>query len=51
LLKQKDPVERLNGSLAATAIAVYNGAKVIRTHDIKETIMAVRIGEAVLQDG
>jgi len=50
LLKQKDPAERLNGSLAATAIAVYNGAKVIRTHDIKETKMAVRIGEAVLQD-
>ena len=50
LLEQKDPAERLNGSLAATAIAVYNGAKVIRTHDIKETKMAVRIGEAVLQD-
>ena len=50
LLKQKDPAERLNGSLAATAIAVYNGAKVIRTHDIKETKMAVRIVEAVLQD-
>ncbi len=50
LLKQQDPAERLNGSLAATAIAVYNGAKVIRTHDIKETKMAVRIGEAVLQD-
>jgi len=50
LLKQKDPAERLNGSLAATAIAVYNGAKVIRTHDIKETKMAVRIGETVLQD-
>ena len=50
LLKQKDPAERLNGSLAATAIAVYNGANVIRTHDIKETKIAVRIGEAVLQD-
>lgn len=50
LLNQKDPAERLNGSLAATAIAVYNGAKVIRTHDIKETKMAVRIVEAVLQD-
>ena len=50
LLKQQDPAERLNGSLAATAIAVYNGAKVIRTHDIKETKMAVRMGEAVLQD-
>jgi dihydropteroate synthase len=34
LLNQKDPAERLYGSLAATAIAVYNGAKVIRTHDV-----------------
>ena len=49
LLNQKDPAERLSGSLAATAIAVFNGANVIRTHDVKETKMAVRIGEAILQ--
>ncbi len=49
LLDQKDPAQRLDGSLAATAIAVYNGANIIRTHDIKETRMAVRIGEAIRQ--
>lgn len=49
LLGQENPAERLNGSLAATAIAVQNGANVIRTHDVKETRMAVRIGEAILQ--
>lgn len=49
LLMQNDPAERLYGSLAATAISVYNGANVIRTHDIKETKIAVRIGEAILQ--
>jgi dihydropteroate synthase len=49
LLDQKDPAERLTGSLAATAIAVYNGANVIRTHDVKETERAVRISEAALQ--
>ncbi len=49
LLKQEDPTERLYGSLAATAIAVYNGAKVIRTHDVKETKMAVQIAEVILQ--
>ena len=49
LLNQKDPAERLNGSLAATTIAVYNGANIIRTHDVKETKMAVQIGEAILQ--
>jgi len=49
LLKQDDPADRLFGSLAATVIAVINGAKMIRTHDIKETKMVVRIGEAILQ--
>ncbi|WP_457642527.1 dihydropteroate synthase [Persephonella sp.] len=31
------PVERLSGSLGATAYAVLNGAHIIRTHDVKET--------------
>lgn len=31
------PTERLEGSLAETAIAVQNGASIIRTHDVKET--------------
>lgn len=49
LLNQKNPEDRLAGSLAATTIAVYNGANMIRTHDVQETKMAVRIGEAALQ--
>jgi len=49
LLNQEDPAERLNGSLAATAIAVQNGANIIRTHDVKETRTAVQISEAILQ--
>ncbi|UCE13627.1 MAG: dihydropteroate synthase [Candidatus Heimdallarchaeota archaeon] len=31
------PEKRLIGSLAATAIAILNGAHIIRTHDVKET--------------
>ncbi len=31
------PAERLNGTLAATAVAVLNGAHIVRTHDVKET--------------
>ncbi|TFH08157.1 MAG: dihydropteroate synthase [Candidatus Thorarchaeota archaeon] len=49
LLNQKNPAERLSGSLAATSIAVLNGANVIRTHDVRETEMAVRIGEVIHQ--
>jgi len=47
VLNLKDPDERLIGSLAATAIAVYNGAHLIRTHDVKETLQAVKIAEAI----
>jgi dihydropteroate synthase len=49
LLNLEDPVKRLNGSLAATAIAIYNGADMIRTHDVRETRMVVQISEAILQ--
>jgi dihydropteroate synthase len=39
--------ERLAGSLAATAVAVWNGAALVRSHDVAETIDAVRIAERV----
>jgi len=42
-----DPADRLSGSLAATSIAVLNGADVIRTHDPKETLPAIRLAKAV----
>jgi dihydropteroate synthase len=48
LLNIEDPANRLNGSLAATTIAVHNGANVIRTHDVKETRMVVQTCEAIL---
>jgi len=37
ILGYKDPLNRLSGTLAATAIGVYNGADIIRTHDVKAT--------------
>ena len=39
--------QRLAGSLAAVAIAVWNGAKILRVHDVKETVDTVRVVEAV----
>ena len=43
----EDPAERLPGTLAATAAAVLGGAHVIRTHDVAETVQAVRIAQAI----
>ncbi|MDI6643172.1 MAG: dihydropteroate synthase [Candidatus Hodarchaeaceae archaeon] len=45
------PEDRLIGSLAATAIAVLNGASVVRTHDVRETLQAVRLAEAIRNAG
>ncbi len=39
--------ERLAGSLAATAVAVLRGAALIRTHDVAETLAAIRVAERV----
>ena len=47
ILGLDSPEERLVGSLAATAVAVMNGAHLIRTHDVKVTLQAVRAAEAL----
>lgn len=39
--------ERLYGSLAATAIAVRNGAHIIRAHDVAPTVDTVRVAERI----
>ncbi|CAN5325908.1 dihydropteroate synthase [soil metagenome] len=38
--------ERLHGSLVAAGIAVYNGADIVRAHDVAATVDVVRIGHA-----
>ena len=40
--------ERLPASLAGAALAVEAGAQIIRTHDVAETVQAVRMAEAIL---
>jgi dihydropteroate synthase len=44
---KQEPEERLAGSLAASAIAVYNGANMIRTHDVSQTVQAVKMAEGI----
>ena len=41
------PIERINGSLAGAAIAVWNGANIVRVHDVRATVEALKIVEAV----
>ncbi len=41
------PNERINGSLASAAIAVWNGANIVRVHDVKATIETLKTVEAI----
>ena len=43
--------DRLAASLAATAVAVWNGASLIRAHDVTETHDAVRVVERIRRAG
>jgi dihydropteroate synthase len=45
LLNEKDPSKRLYGSLAAETISVFNGADIIRTHNVKATRDAIEIAQ------
>jgi len=41
--------KRLPGSLACTCLAIEAGVQIIRTHDVAETVQAVRLTEAILE--
>ncbi len=40
--------ERLPASLACATLAIADGVQIIRTHDVAETVQAVRLTEAAL---
>ncbi len=44
------PKERLVGSLASVSIAVWNNANIVRVHDVKETVEALKIVEAIKRE-
>ncbi len=40
--------ERVEGSLAAVCCAIMNGANIVRVHDVKETVRAVKVADAIV---
>jgi dihydropteroate synthase len=42
-----EPHQRLGGSIAAHLIAAKAGARIIRTHDVSETVQALRVAAAI----
>lgn len=45
------PEERLEGTLAAVAASIVNGADFVRVHDVREVVRAVRVVDAIVGRG
>lgn len=43
--------ERLEGSLASMAVAIMNGANILRVHDVKESKRVAKLVDAILKPG
>lgn len=47
ILENAPTEERLNGTLAANAVSVWNGANIIRVHDVRENVEMLKTVEAI----
>ena len=47
MLNDAPPNERLSGSLATAAIAVWNGAKIVRVHDVRTTVETLKVVDKI----
>ncbi len=46
---EPDPAARLPGSIAAAVLSAEMGANIIRAHDVRETVQALLVAEAILR--
>jgi len=49
LTRQEDPTQRVWGTAASVAIAIYNGAAAVRVHDVTEMTQVAQIADAIKQ--
>jgi dihydropteroate synthase len=47
LTETEDPSDRVEGSLAAAVLAAASGADVVRAHDVRVTVRALRVADAI----
>ncbi|MDK4687785.1 dihydropteroate synthase [Kingella negevensis] len=44
---RENPMERVSGSVAAVLFAIEKGAKIVRVHDVRETVDALKVWQAL----
>lgn len=50
ILGDVPPGERLEGTAAAVAISIMNGANIIRVHDVNEMVKVAKVADAIKRD-
>lgn len=50
-LVNREPADRLAGSLAVTMTLLEKGASIVRTHDVRETVDTIRVFERLVRQG
>lgn len=50
ILGDVPPLMRLEGTLAAVAISAYNGANIVRVHDVPETVKVLKVVDAIRKE-
>ncbi len=45
---ESDPADRVIGSCVSASLAIERGARIVRAHDVAQTIQAVKITEAIM---
>ena len=49
ILNINDPKDRVDGTSATMAIAIANGADIIRVHDVRQMAMVARMADAIIR--
>ena len=50
ILNNASTSERLEGTAAAVAISILNGANIVRVHDVKEMVKVARVADAIKRE-
>jgi dihydropteroate synthase len=48
-LTQREVHERMPASIAAAVLSVMNGADIVRVHDVRETVDALKVAQAIIE--
>ena len=51
VLDEADPSKRVGGSIASALSAIERGARIVRVHDVKEMVSAIRVWERINRAG